>query len=313
MKNKRKYNKRPRKENVEQNTEVSCPECNSTEFNHDYSRGELTCKRCGLVIDENIIDQGPEWRAFDSEQQKARVRVGAPLREAIHDGGLACEIGFNKNGSPEENAKWYRLRKWNKRARIANSRERNLAFALSELDRKCSNLGLDRSLRESASRIYRDALEANLIRGRTIEGVVAASIYIACRRSRLPRTLDEVAEFTTLNRKELGRIGRFLTRQLNIKLSPPSAVDYIPRFASQLELSSQSEVKAIEIINESKENGFISGKGPQGMAAAALYISSILLGERKSQRDVAEVANVTEVTVRNNYKMLSENLNLAIA
>lgn len=312
MKNKRNYNKRPRKENAEQKTEVSCPDCNSKEFNHDYSRGELTCKHCGLVINENMVDHGPEWRAFNFEQQNSRARAGAPLREGIHDGGMSSNIGFKKNASPEDKAKWYRLRKWNKRARIANSRERNLAFALSEIDRKCSNLGLDRSLRESASRIYRKALEANLIRGRTIEGVVAASIYIACRRNRLPRTLDEVAEVTTLNRKELGRIERFLIRQLNIKLTPPSAVDYIPRFASQLELSNKSEVKAIEIINESKENGFISGKGPQGVAAAALYISSILLGERKSQRDVAEVANVTEVTVRNNYKMLSENLNLAI-
>lgn len=313
MKNKRDYKKRPAKNIADEKTQVSCPECNSTDFIYDSSRAEVICKHCGLVIDENMIDQGPEWRAFDSEQQKSRVRVGAPAREAIHDGGLAGEIGFKKNASPEEHAKWYRLRKWNKRARIANSRERNLAFALSELDRKCSNLGLNRSIRESASRIYRNALEANLIRGRTIEGVVAASIYIACRQSHLPRTLDEVAEFTTANRKELGRIERFLIRELNIKLAPPSAVDYIPRFATQLELSNKSEVKAIEIINESKENGFISGKGPQGVAAAALYISSIMLGERKSQKDVAEVAGVTEVTVRNRYKEISENLTLAIA
>ena len=203
------------------------------------------------------------------------------------------------------------MRKLNKRARIANSRERNLAFALSEIDRKCSNMGLNRSIRESASAIYRKALEANLLRGRTIEGVVAASIYIACRQAQLPRTLDEVAAFTTANRKELGRIERFLKRELEIKLAPPSAVDYIPRFASQLELSSKSEVKAIEIVNES--NGFTSGKGPQGVAAAALYISSILLGERKSQKDVAQAAGVTEVTVRNRYKEISENLNLAVA
>lgn len=305
------YKKRPKKVNVEQKTEVSCPDCNSTEFNYDSSRAEVTCKNCGLVINENIIDQGPEWRSFDFEQTKKRARVGAPSTNTIHDGGLVTDMGFKRNGSPEDHAKWYRMRKLNKRARIANSRERNLAFALSELDRKCSNMGLNRSIRESASKIYRSALEANLIRGRTIDGVVAASIYIACRQSGLPRTLDEVAQFTSVSRKNLGRIERFLKRELNIKLVPPSATDYIPRFASQLELSNKSEAKAIEIINESNE--FTSGKGPQGIAAAALYISSILLGERKSQKVVAEAAGVTEVTVRNRYKEISENLNLAVA
>ena len=305
------YKKRPKKENVEEKAEVSCPECNSTEFSHDSSRAEVTCKHCGLVIDENMMDRGPEWRSFDFEQQKSRARTGAPSTGTIHDGGLSTVMGFKRNGSPEDHAKWYRMRKLNKRARIANSRERNLAFALSELDRKCSNMGLNRSIREASSRIYRNALEANLIRGRTIEGVVAASIYIACRQSGLPRTLDEVAQFTAVNRKNLARIERFLKRELNIKLLPPSATDYIPRFASQLELSNKSEAKAIEIVNES--NDFTSGKGPQGVAAAALYISSILLGERKSQKDVAEAAGVTEVTVRNRYKEISENLNLAVA
>ena len=305
------YKKRPKKENVEEKAEVSCPECNSTEFSHDSSRAEVTCKHCGLVIDENMMDRGPEWRSFDFEQQKSRARAGAPSTGTIHDGGLSTVMGFKRNGSPEDHAKWYRMRKLNKRARIANSRERNLAFALSELDRKCSNMGLNRSIREASSRIYRNALEANLIRGRTIEGVVAASIYIACRQSGLPRTLDEVAQFTAVNRKNLARIERFLKRELNIKLLPPSATDYIPRFASQLELSNKSEAKAIEIVNES--NDFTSGKGPQGVAAAALYISSILLGERKSQKDVAEAAGVTEVTVRNRYKEISENLNLAVA
>lgn len=311
MKNKRVYKKRPAKNLETEKIQNTCPECDSTDLNYDPSRAELICRHCGLVIAENMMDQGPEWRAFNFEQQQSRARVGAPSTRTIHDGGMATEMGFKKDGSPEDHAKWYRMRKLNKRARIANSRERNLAFALSEIDRKCSNMGLNRSIRESASVIYRKALGANLIRGRTIEGVVAASIYIACRQAELPRTLDEVASFTTVNRKELGRIERFLKRQLKIKLAPPSAVDYIPRFASQLELSSKSEVKAIEIVHES--NGFISGKGPQGVAAAALYISSILLGERKSQKDVAQAAGVTEVTVRNRYKEISENLNLAVA
>ena len=313
MDNQRVLRKRPRKENTEKEIQNSCPECNSTDFDNTSSSGEIICKRCGLVIAENMVDQGPEWRVFDHEQ-RVRVRGGAPLNEAIHDYGLPTVIDWqNDNISPENLAKWYRMRKWQKRIRVSGAKERNLAFALSEIDRRCSNLGLKRDIRESASRVYRNALDNNLIRGRTIKGVVAASIYISCRMCHLPRTLGEIAGALDVTKKELGRIHRFLVKELNIKLIPTSPKDYIPRFASELKLSEKSEVKAIEIIDKSQKEGLTIGKGPNGVAAAALYISSQMLGERKSQRDVAEVAGVTEVTVRSRYKELSENLNLSVA
>ena len=314
MKNQKTLRKRPKKENIEREIQNSCPDCNSTDFDYNPSRGEVICKHCGLVIDENIIDLGPEWRAFDHEQRDRRTRVGAPTTNTIHDYGLPTTIDWKNNNIASKNLpQWYRMRKWQKKIRVSGSRERNLAFALSELDRKCSNLGLSRSIRESASLVYRKALDNNLIRGRTIQGVVAASIYISCRMCHLPRTLGEVADALNVTKKELGRVHRFLVRKLNIKLSPISPKDYIPRFASELNLSEKSQVKAIEIINLSQEKGLIVGKGPNGVAAASLYISSQLLGERKSQRDVAEVAGVTEVTVRNRYKELSENLNLGLS
>ena len=313
MKNQRILKKRPKKEEINQTPENCCPECNSTDFEYDSSRAEVTCKVCGFVIDENIIDQGPEWRAFDSEQRTSRTRVGAPLKGSIHDYGLCGEIDWkNDNISSKNVLKYYRMRKLNKRLRVSNSRERSLAFALSQIDRKCSNLGLPRDVRESASLIYRKALENRLVMGRTVECVVSASIYIACRQCGIPRTLTEIADHSTAGRKEIGRVNRLLRRELKIKLTPTSPADYIPRFATELELSNRSQVKAIRIAEESKSEGLTNGKGPSGIAAAALYIASLMVNERKSQKDIAEVAGITEVTLRNRYKELSENLNLAI-
>jgi transcription initiation factor TFIIB len=200
------------------------------------------------------------------------------------------------------------LRKWNKRLRVANASERNLAFALSELDRESSSLGIPRSIREDAALIYRTAARKKLIRGRSIEGMVAASLYTACRRNNIPRTLDEIAEISKVAKKQIGKNYRFLSKSLNIKLKPTSPADYIPRFASQLELSGRVEAKAIDIINEAKNKGLLNGKGPTGVAATALYVASILLGERKTQRDIAEIAGVTEVTIRNRYKELLEKM-----
>lgn len=291
-----------------------CPECGGTELETDSVMAEIRCKRCGLVIEENLIDQGPEWRAFDHEQRNNRTRVGAPANPSVHDMGLPTVIDYkNKDARggviPDRNkAQMYRIRILQKRARIAGAGERNLAFALSELDRIVSRLNLPKDIKVDASVIYRNAAKNNLIRGRSIEGVVAASLYAACRRCNVPRTLDEIEEASKVSKKVVGRTYRFLARELDIKLAPTSPADYVPRFATKIGLSNEAETKAIEIIRKAKDKGLTSGKGPTGVAAAALYIASVLLGERKTQKEVADAAGVTEVTIRNRYKQLSEQL-----
>ncbi len=295
-----------------------CPICESTERIVDDRKAEVTCARCGCVLDENIIDNGPEWRAFNHDQKIKRARVSAPSIYALADKGLPTDIDRRNRDSkgrniPEANrVQIHRLRKWNKRMRIANASERNLAFALGELDRESSKLGIPSSIREDAAVIYRKAARNKLIRGRSIESMVAAFIYIACRRNNIPRSLEEVTEVSSVSKKQIGKNYRFLARELNIKLKPTSPIDYIPRFASLLDLSCKVESKAIEIIRQSINKGLNNGKGPVGMAAAALYISSILLNERRTQKDVADVAGVTEVTIRNRYKELSEQVDSVI-
>lgn len=294
----------------------ACPVCGCTEREIDHQKAEVLCARCSLVLEDSMIDHGPEWRAFDHEQRDRRARTGAPSIPTISDKGLPTvidwkNVDFNGRHIPERNrAQIYRLRKWNKRMRISGAGERNLAFALSEMDRLSSRLGIPRSVREDAAVIYRSAAKNKLIRGRSIEGVVAASVYTACRRCDIPRTLDEISEASKVSKKQLGKTYRFLSRELKIRLKPTSPVDYISRFASRLDLSGEVQAKAIDIINQSIEKGLSSGKGPTGVAAAALYISSLLLGERKTQGDIAEVAGVTEVTIRNRYKELAEKLDI---
>ncbi|NPA62425.1 MAG: transcription initiation factor IIB [Methanococci archaeon] len=243
---------------------------------------------------------------------------GFVLHNTIHDKGLSTVIdwrnkdSYGKDLSANKRAQLYRLRKWQRRIRVSDAAERNLAFALSELDRITSKLGLPRHVRENAAIIYRNAVEKGLIRGRSIEGVVAAAIYAACRRCRVPRTLDEIAEASRVDRKEIGRTYRFLARELNIKLTPTNPIDYVPRFASELGLPGEVESKAIQILQQATEKGLTSGRGPTGVAAAAIYIASVLLGCRRTQREVAEVAGVTEVTIRNRYKELTEHLDIDV-
>ena len=301
---------------VEELTE--CPECDSEHIVRDYKRGEVTCRNCGLVVDDQVIDQGPEWRAFDSEQNERRARGGAPMSVMVHDKGLSTDIGWggrdiNGNNVPTQNrAQVYRMRKWQKRSRVSNATERNKAMALAELDRMASRLDLPKTIRETAAVTYGKAVDARLIRGRSIEGVAAASLYAACRICENPRTLDEIGEASRTGRKEIGRTYRFMVRELRMKIPPTKPEDYIPRFCSGLDLDAEVQAKAYELIAAAQEKELTSGRGPTGIAASIIYIASVLCGKRRTQREVAEVAGVTEVTIRNRYKELIQNLNIEL-
>jgi len=264
---------------------VTCPECGSNHLSKDYSRAELVCQDCGLVIDEDLIDHGPEWRAFDSEQREKRARTGSPMTYMIHDKGLSTMISWKNRDSygksiPTRNrAQLFRLRKWQRRIRISNATERNLATALSSLDRMASGMNLPRTVRETA-----------------------------CRQCHVPRTLDEISQIANMSRKEIGRNYRYVSRELGLKLLPTTPQDYISRFCSELKLSSDVQGKVMEILKEAADAELTSGRGPTGIAAASIYVASILCGERRTQREVSEVAGVTEVTIRNRYKELAEKL-----
>jgi transcription initiation factor TFIIB len=294
-----------------------CLECGSERSIRDYETAEVVCIECGFVIDEKIADSGPEWRAFDMEQRAKRTRVGAPITQTIHDKGLSTMIGwsnrdfYNKKLSSEKRAQLYRMRKWQRRIRVSDSTERNLASALSAMSRMCSSMGLPKNVLETASVIYRRNLKKNM-RGRLIKGIVAASIYMACRKCGVARTLDDVATSSDMNKKEVGKYYRYLIKELREFVPPLPPSCYISRFVNNLELVGGVETIALQILTVAKKARLTSGRGPQGMAAAATYIASNIVNDRRTQREVAEVANVTEVTIRNRYKELVESFQYTI-
>jgi len=216
----------------------------------------------------------------------------------------------NEKNEQELERQLFRLRKWQTRTRISDATDRNLAIALSELDRMASGLGLPRTVRETAAMIYRKAAKRKLVRGRSIEGVTSASLYAACRQCHVPRTLDEISNVAHLSRKEIGRTYRYIARELELKLMPTTPRDYISRFCSELKLSADVQAKTSDILREAADKELTSGRGPTGIAAASLYIASVLCGERITQREVADVAGVTEVTIRNRYKELAKKLDI---
>jgi len=291
--------------------ELHCPECGG-QLVVDQEHGETVCSDCGLVVEEDGIDRGPEWRAFNPREKDEKSRVGAPTTTMMHDKGLSTNIGwqdkdaYGKSLSPRQREKMQRLRTWNERFRTRNSKERNLKQALGEIDRMASALGLPENVRETASVIYRRALQEDLLPGRSIEGVATASLYASARQAGTPRSLDEIAAVSRVDKMELTRTYRYIVRQLGLEVKPADPVSYLPRFASELDLSEEAERRARELLQSAKGQGVHSGKSPVGLAAAAIYAAALLTNEKVTQSQVSEVTDVSEVTIRNRYKELLE-------
>ena len=251
----------------------SCPYCDKGYLARDPVTGVISCNVCGAYFEKGIL---------------------------------------YRNTPEPAGAQLFRLRKWQQRIRVTNAAERNLAFAMSELDLLTIANSLPRTVKETASKIYRKAVSKNLVRGRSIESIGAASVYSACRICGVPRTIDEIAETSHIGKKELGKTYRFLARELKLNIRPAQPQDYVQRYGSALKLSENTKRRAISILDEAAEKELMSGLGPSGISAAAIYIAANQTGERRSQREVSLAADISEVTLRCRYKKLSESLGIEL-
>jgi transcription initiation factor TFIIB len=295
---------------------IRCPECGEPHIIRDEELGEFVCGKCGLVINGNILDQGPEWRAFTPEERQAKRRAGAPSSYSLYDKGLSTTIKIDRDAygrrlPPKVRRQMWRLRKWQIRARLHGTANRNLLHAMTELRRLSENLHVPSSVQEMAAVLYRKALNEELVRGRSIAAIVAAALYAACRYTKIPRTLNEVSEVSIRSERELARCYRLLVRTLDIRMPVDDPLDYVSKIGEKAWISGETQRMAMEIIRKAKRKHLTMGKDPSGLAAAALYIASQMeSGGMITQHDLSCAANVTEVTIRNRKKELIEKLEL---
>jgi transcription initiation factor TFIIB len=303
---------------VRQRLVDKCPECGSSNLVHDYDTGETVCGDCGLVVYEQMMDKGPEWRAFTQEEKASRSRVGVPTSYSVHDKGLSTAISqvdrdaFGRKLPLSTRLQMWRLRKWQIRSRVHSSIDRNLAQAMAELDRLSDKVYIPPPIKEKAAVTYRKALDKGLVRGRSIAAIAAAALYAACRGSGTPRTLREIAEASLVDKKDVARCYRLLLRELDVHMPIADPLTYVSKIAERTGISGRTQGVAIQILREARNKRAAAGKDPMGLAAAALYIACLQNNEKKTQKDIAEAAGVTEVTVRNRYKTLKKQLKLEL-
>jgi transcription initiation factor TFIIB len=293
-----------------------CPSCSNKKTITDSESGEVVCSKCGRVLSDKLLETGPEWRTFAADETDTRARAGMPESLARHDMGLSTVIGKADRDAggnkldPSMRITMNRLATWDMRSQLRTPKDRSLSQAFFQLDVLKDKLGLSDGIVEKTAYIYRKALSNNLTRGRTISGVLAAAVYIACREMGAYRTLDDIAAVSNVKHKEVSKNFRALHTSLDLKIPQQDPMKCIAKVANKVRLSEKTKRKAAEIMSNVMKEEISAGKDPMGLAASILYLSSIKTGEPVSQMSIARAAGVTEVTVRTRSKDLKSKLQL---
>ncbi|MEM2158357.1 MAG: TFIIB-type zinc ribbon-containing protein [Sulfolobales archaeon] len=283
---------------------MNCPD---SSIIFDELHGEFVCVETGEVIEERLIDQGPEWRAYTHEEFLDRARAGSRLTNKVHDLGISTAID---TWSPEGR----RLQSIHRKLRISNNKQRKLVKALSLMNDVIGRLGLPNNVNEFSGSIIRKLSNKGLIKDRNVNAFIAASIILSCNYLKTPINRDEVLKICEVTRHDLWKAMLKITRDSGeyITVKVPEPQIYLDKLRSELGLRAEVSALANRILSVARNSGLTSGKGPIGLAAAALYIASVLLDDKRTQKEIAEKCNITEVTVRNRYRDLVDNITIVI-
>lgn len=302
----------------------NCPECKSSLID-DVQSGELICSTCGIVVAEQMADYGPESRSSTLEDKMRLARATGQTTYSQHDLGIATEISIStkdfsgKTINSQIATQMHNLRKWQQRVRVSSPRERRLSNVLSKIGETCDNSSLPRNVLETASMIYRNLDGKVDVKGKSVTSISAATVYMACKQCNVVRSLEEICRGICAQKdvkaktKLAARYYRTLVMELGTATAPVLTMDkYISKIANLTKTDARVERLALEIASKTKNNNLADGKAPNGIAAAYLYVASILLGQSVLQRDVSSIAGVTEVTIRNRCKEIMTNYRLKV-
>lgn len=278
-------------------TTTACPECDGRLHSEAT---ETVCSECGLVVSEDALDRGPEWRHFADDDTDPR-RTGAPLTRSRHDRGLSTEIGRSTRLTGRKRRRVARMRKHHDRAKIGSKSERNQVYGFTEIRRLVAQLELPESVQERACVLFESAQDADLLRGRSIEGFAAAAVYATCRTASVSRTRSEIVDTARATTSELVAAYDALNRELGLPTGPIDPTEYLARFASKLDVPRAVERRARTLASAGQDAGLVNGRNPSGFAGGCLYAAAREQGYDLTQRAVAEVADVTPVTLRSAF------------
>ena len=281
----------------------------------DAAKGEILCGTCGQVLAEKTEDASFAPVVHDLNDYFTKSRTGPASSLAIHDRGLNTSINMENKDASGNRLSGYvkgtfdRLRVWDQRSKFTTS-DRNFRHAFILLENMKTKLAIPDSVVEETAYIYRKAIAKKMTRGRSIPSMLCASLYAACRATNTPRTLTDIARAANIRKGILASSYRILIRTLDLKFKPYDPTEFVTRVAASVGLSEKTQRDALTILSKAEKIEICAGKHPMGLVGAALYCSSIINLEHKTQEQIAKACGITNVTIRNVCSVLRKKLDL---
>lgn len=320
---------------------TECSECGANLI-QDHSKGEYICEKCGCVVMDQIEDLGRESNATDFEEKSKNARASGSTSLALHDFGLRTEIAYGSKDYAGKSIDYQMaetmnsIRKWHVRSRIVSPQARRLSNVLTKINETCAAMSLPKLLVETSAMLYRNFESSCEAKGKSIACMASATIYLACKKCSVVRSLEEIVEATGVtdqdrsSAKLASKYYRMMVMEMGVftEQAPAPAANasrqaqtqavalaidhYISKLANMAKIDTKVERLAIDVAHKTNDHMLADGKAPNGLAAAYIYIASMLLGVNILQRDVSSLSGVTEVTIRNRCKDILTGFKLTV-
>lgn len=284
----------------------ACPECSGQT---EYDGAERVCTECGLVVDENTLDRGPDWSNF--EDNASTRRASGTVTKLRHDDGIGhTQIGGNRdaNGATIDRESVMSIRRAAKHTQFESKHARNRARGLGEVQRIGTALGLSSDRREQAAVIFRSAHDDGLAAGRCLDALAAAAILALARVHQLPTTREDIARVARVDADRIATHYDVVNRELGLPTPPPDPATHVPSLVDGIEAGEAVRREAARLIDVAKasDEPIVQGCRPMGVAAGAVYVAADRVATHRSQKRIADVADVSPVTLRGRYKEIEE-------
>lgn len=280
---------------------VTCPNHPDAILVEDYRAGDMICPECGLVVGDRVIDVGSEWRTFSNDKAtKDPSRVGDSQNPLLSDGDLSTMIG---KGTGAASFDEFGNSKYQNR-RTMSSSDRAMMNAFKEITTMADRINLPRNIVDRTNNLFKQVYEQKSLKGRANDAIASACLYIACRQEGVPRTFKEICAVSRISKKEIGRCFKLILKALETSVDLITTGDFMSRFCSNLCLPKQVQMAATHIARKAVELDLVPGRSPISVAAAAIYMASQASAEKRTQKEIGDIAGVADVTIRQSYRLI---------